>query len=148
MPSLDPLIRAICLIALTTCGGGTTKPAPPTLEHLSAPTRQKKIVVVEKQSICGVPDLSDAPPDAMLYGAVCDERSGVWLEGATVTATSSTMAQTAGAITNSGGVFWFQVPPGDYSLTIYDGSCTAEANAHVEADHTPPLTQSIRDCSQ
>jgi hypothetical protein len=142
------LVRSACLIALTTCGG-TTKPASPTLERLSATTRRLKIVVVEKPSICGVPDLSDTPPDAMLYGAVCDERSGEWLDGATVIATSDTMTQTATAIANSRGAFWFEVPPGDYSLTVYYGSCTAEANAHVEAGHIPPLTQSIRaDCSE
>jgi len=143
------LVRSACLIALTACGG-TAKPAsPPTLENLKSPTRQQKIVVVAKPSICGVPELSDAPPDATLYGAVCDERSGEWLEGATVIVSGDTLPQVATAVANSRGVFWLEVPPGDYLLTIYYGSCTAEANAHVEAGHTPPLTQSVRnDCSQ
>ncbi len=56
------------------------------------------------------------PPPGHLRGAVCDERWGVWIDGATVT-----LNDTNGTSTTTdafGAYMFFSIPPGDYVLTI------------------------------
>lgn len=66
------------------------------------------------------------PPPGSLVGEVCDESSGIWVNGATVTLDHPNVAP---ATTNQFGQYQFlQVPPGTYVLTVDDGAGFVRTN--------------------
>jgi len=122
------------LLVLVLACGAPSPPAAPLKNVASGPQREARPLTTP----CGPADLA-ARPTGNVFGAACDGELHEWMDGITVIATGPNLAKVQAVIGNEKGVFAFDLPPGDYTLSYYYAECTWTTHHHVDAGQQPPI---------